>query len=25
MAISETRGLALESIADVDPVLWEAM
>src|SRR5688572_5125395 len=25
MTISETRGLALESIADVDPVLWEAM
>jgi glycine hydroxymethyltransferase len=25
MAISETRGLALESIADVDPVLWDAM
>jgi len=25
MAISGTRGLALESIAEVDPVLWEAM
>ena len=25
MAISETRGLALELIADVDPVLWDAM
>ncbi len=25
MTISGTRGLALESIADVDPVLWEAM
>ena len=25
MTISETRGLALEPIADVDPVLWEAM
>jgi glycine hydroxymethyltransferase len=25
MTISETRGLGLESIADVDPVLWEAM
>ena len=25
MTISETRGLALESIADVDPLLWEAM
>ena len=25
MTISETRGLALESIAEVDPVLWEAM
>src|SRR6187431_136539 len=25
MTISETHGLALESIADVDPVLWEAM
>jgi len=25
MTISATRGLALESIADVDPVLWEAM
>ena len=25
MAISETRGLALESIAEVDPVLWDAM
>ena len=25
MTISETRGLALESIADVDPVLWDAM
>ena len=25
MTISETRGLALESIADVDPDLWEAM
>ena len=25
MTISDTRGLGLESIADVDPVLWEAM
>jgi glycine hydroxymethyltransferase len=25
MTISETRGLALEPIAEVDPVLWEAM
>jgi glycine hydroxymethyltransferase len=25
MTISETRGLELEPIADVDPVLWEAM
>ena len=25
MTISGTRGLALESIAEVDPVLWEAM
>ena len=25
MTISETRGLGLESIAEVDPVLWEAM
>jgi glycine hydroxymethyltransferase len=25
MTISETRGLGLESIADVDPALWEAM
>ena len=25
MTISETRGLGLESIADVDPVLWDAM
>jgi glycine hydroxymethyltransferase len=25
MTISETRGLALERIADVDPALWEAM
>ena len=25
MTISETRGLALEPIADIDPVLWEAM
>jgi glycine hydroxymethyltransferase len=25
MTISQTRGLALESIADVDPDLWEAM
>jgi glycine hydroxymethyltransferase len=25
MTISPVRGLALESIADVDPVLWEAM
>ena len=25
MTISPARGLALESIADVDPVLWEAM
>src|SRR3990170_3951332 len=25
MTISETRGLALESIADVEPVLWDAM
>ena len=25
MTISETRGLALEPIGDIDPVLWEAM
>ncbi|MBA2299448.1 MAG: serine hydroxymethyltransferase [Chloroflexi bacterium] len=25
MTISDTRGLGLESIADADPVLWEAM
>jgi glycine hydroxymethyltransferase len=25
MTISETRGLGLESIAEVDPVLWDAM
>ena len=25
MTISGTRALAMESIAEVDPVLWEAM
>ena len=25
MTISQPRGLALESIAEVDPVLWAAM